>query len=464
MYQYKGFEETIAAIATPAGTGGVAIVRLSGEKSVRILERVFVSDGGKSPSEWVTHVLHYGRITGLGGEAVDDVLAVVMRAPKSYTGEDVVEVHCHGGSTVSKSVLTCCLENGARLALPGEFTKRAFLNGRMDLAQAEAVLDVISARNEAFLRAGRAQLDGILSQELNAAREALMAVYTQIEALINFPEDDTQDRQEEPLAMSLAREAARLEGLLDTAAVGRVMKEGARIVICGRPNVGKSSLLNALLKAPRAIVTDVAGTTRDVLEEQIMLGGIPVNLMDTAGILEPRDKVEAEAVRRTRASLKSADIVLFVLDGSVPLSSEDRMIFDGIRNPHICVVVNKSDMSPAFQDDALQGWNGGRGFLRVSADTGENIPGLEARIRAIVLDGRDIDPHGAVLTNLRHVEALRRALAALQRSGESVVQQYSLEFMVEDIKLAVNELDAITGRNIDADLLEQIFSKFCIGK
>jgi tRNA modification GTPase len=458
MYQYKGFEDTIAAIMTPSGTGGVGIVRLSGADAFVILGRVFVGKKPAASSSWKTFTVHYGWIKTSTGDVLDEALVSVMRAPKSYTCEDVAEISCHGGPAAVRAVLELCLKNGARLAQPGEFTKRAFLNGRIDLAQAEAVLDVISAKTDAALRAGERQLKGELSTELDALRAVLLQVLAGIEAVLNFPEDDTDAGQGEKLRLDIVAARLRLAGLLSTAKSGRILKEGIKVVICGKPNVGKSSLLNALLRAPRAIVTDVAGTTRDVLEEMANIDGIPVNLVDTAGILAPRDKVEEEAVRRSRVSVESADIVLLVLDQSLPLDDADRSIMAEVKNPHIIFVWNKEDL-PSAGNKEME-----RSSVRVSSMTRQGLDELKVMMVRIALDGQGFDGRGLVINDMRHAEALRCAEAALARAEVTAADNKSFEFSAEDIKIAVNELDAITGRNVDDDVLEQIFSKFCIGK
>ncbi len=458
MYQYKGFEDTIAAIITPAGTGGVGIVRLSGADAFAVLARVFTARDGTQPSAWPGFSVHYGRVTTGAGDVVDEALAAVMRAPKSYTREDVAEISCHGGPAAVRAVLELCLENGARLAQPGEYTKRAFLNGRIDLAQAEAVMDVINARTDAALRAGERQLKGELSTELDAVRQALLNALAGIEAVLNFPEDDTDQGQAAALRDDLAAARGRIEALLATAKSGRILKEGIKVVICGKPNVGKSSLLNALLRAPRAIVTDVAGTTRDVLEEAANINGIPVNLVDTAGILAPRDKIEEEAVRRSRAAVESADIVLLVLDGSRPPEAVDRVLAAEIRNPHTIHVRNKADLP------AAEGHGAHARTVNISALTRLGLEELKAAMITLACDGAACDTRGVILNDIRHVDALRRAGEALVRAVDALRDKVPPEFAAEDLKLAVNELDAITGRNVDEDVLERIFSGFCIGK
>jgi tRNA modification GTPase len=454
MYQYKGLEDMIAAIITPVGMGGVGIVRVSGKEAIGILAQIFVSRSKSDPKSWKTFTVHHGWVKTAAGDILDEALVTLMRAPKSYTCEDVVEISCHGGPAAVRAVLELCLTNGARLAQPGEFTKRAFLNGRIDLAQAEGVLDVINARTEAALRASERQLKGDLSVALEGLRQELLVILADIEAVINFPEDDTQGGQNEKLAQHINAVRTRLGELLATAKGGRILKEGIKVVICGKPNVGKSSLLNALLRAPRAIVTDVAGTTRDVLEEMANIDGIPVNLVDTAGILVPRDKVEEEAVRRSQASIESADIVLLVLDASRPLEKTDLELLNMIKNRHLLVVLNKSDLPSKISDECSHP------TVRVSAITRLGLDELKSVMVRMALDGEGFDGRGLVINDMRHAESLRRADEALVRVSKDV----SLEFSAENIKAAVNELDAITGRQVDDDVIDAIFSKFCIGK
>ncbi|MFH0755032.1 MAG: tRNA uridine-5-carboxymethylaminomethyl(34) synthesis GTPase MnmE [Candidatus Omnitrophota bacterium] len=464
MYQYKGLEDTIAAIVTPSGTGGIGVVRLSGRDSLRILEGFFTGHAGVAPGGWGTFTVHHGWIRNPAGDLLDEVLVTLMRAPKSYTCEDVVEISCHGGSAAVRAVLESCLAHGARLAQPGEFTKRAFLNGRIDLAQAEAVLDVINARTQAALRVSERQLKGDFSAELEDLRARLLVVLADIEAVLNFPEDDTQAQQDDKLSRHLLEVRARLALFLATAQSGRVLKEGIKVVICGKPNVGKSSLLNALLRVPRAIVTDVAGTTRDVLEELANIDGVPVNLVDTAGILLPRDKVEEEAVRRSRASVESADIVLLVLDQSQPLQEMDCALLAQMKNPHTIVILNKSDLLENWDTQSLniidQKTLCVPVFVKVSALTRQGLDVLKNEMLKMALGTAGCETGGLVINEMRHVQALQRADEALGRvSGE-----VSLEFAAEDIKMAINELDAITGRYVDDDVIDHIFSNFCIGK
>jgi tRNA modification GTPase len=464
MYQYKGLNDTITAIATPPGWGSIAVVRLSGQGTREVLSRIFRAESGKGVEDWPSFTVRYGWVINASGERVDEVLVALMLAPKSYTCEDMAEISCHGGSVAVKAVLEECLKNGARLAEPGEFTKRAFLNGRIDLAQAEAVLDIVSATSESFLRASTLQLDGHLSTALAVIREELMSVYTAIEARLNFPEDDAQRNEALQAGGGIENALGSIEKLLSTAPAGKVLREGVRAVICGKPNTGKSSLLNAFLRSPRAIVTDVAGTTRDVIEETANIDGIAVNFLDTAGILAPRDKVEEEAVRRSNLSIDAADIVILVLDRSCALEDADRKLMAKIRARNMIVVLNKSDLPAVVTLPAVENLLPGRTILAVSALTGAGLDILEKKIAAHVLQGVKIDTRAVVVSNLRHVEALSRACEALQRAVLSIAERFPLELASEDVKSAVNALDSITGRNVDDDLVEQIFAKFCIGK
>ncbi len=463
MYQYQSSVDTIAAIATATGPGGVAIVRLSGARSIDVAGKIFFARSAGVPGSWKPNVLHYGWVKAASGAVVDEALAVVMRGPHSYTAEDTVEIHTHGGPAAVRATLDLCLANGARLAEPGEFTRRAFINGRLDLAQAEAVLDMVSARTELMLRAANHQLNGDLSRELFSLRDILTTVYAGIEALLNFPEDDTEHGQLARVCRDVASVLTRIETLLSTARGGVILREGVRMVICGKPNVGKSSLLNALLKHERAIVTDVAGTTRDTLEESFNLKGLPVNLVDTAGILTPRDKVEEEAVRRSYGSIASADLVLVVLDRSMPLEEIDRSLLSDSPAGAV-IILNKSDLSPAFTPVDIQMSAPGRTVVEVSAFNRDGVSRLESVLLASVLKGGSLDANGVVLTNVRHIEALRQAAAALQSSQQALNAKAPGEIISDGIKTAINRLDAITGRDIDTDALDRIFSAFCIGK
>ncbi|MCC6758789.1 MAG: tRNA uridine-5-carboxymethylaminomethyl(34) synthesis GTPase MnmE [Candidatus Omnitrophica bacterium] len=455
--------DTIAAIATAIGPGGIGIVRLSGPQSVTIAEQVFLPTAGKKALPFKSHKVYHGHIQHKKN-VIDEVLLTVMRAPKSYTCEDVVEISSHGGLMAVKAVLELVLGLGARLAQPGEFTKRAFLNGRIDLVQAEAVLDIIQAKTQSSLRVSTHQLKGELTVELEKIREDLLGAYVRLEALVNFPEDGIEDRGRNEIAAHLAHAKANIDALLAASEQGRLLREGVKVVLCGRPNVGKSSLLNVLLKQPRAIVSDVAGTTRDTIEESAQIRGIPVQLIDTAGILSPRDTIEEEAVKRSHIHMQSADLVLLTFAASEKLTDEDFKITRSLEGQNILVVVNKSDLPAVLADEDIRRILPGRKIIRVSASQKIAIAELEAAIEANVLHGQNVDTTNILLTNTRHIEALKDAQQDIAGSQEFLRDNLSLEFISENLKEALAALDRITGRDIDADLLESIFSVFCIGK
>ena len=465
MLKLTYIDDTIVAVSTPAGEGGIGIIRLSGKNALAVADKMFVARDKEKPSGFKSFTAHYGDVV-CGGEIIDEALLTLMRAPKSYTREDVVEISVHGGVAAVRTVFKLAVDLGARPAEPGEFTKRAFLNGRIDLTQAEAVLDLIHSRTEAFLRVSAHQLKGELSTELERIREQLMDVYAVIEAVINFPEDDIDTGKQRVLSLrGRMREAQDdIQRLLSSADHGRILKDGIKVVICGRPNVGKSSLLNVLLKQPRSIVTPIAGTTRDTIEETAQIEGIPFQLVDTAGVLEPRDLIEEEAIRRSRLAVRGADLVLLILDASAALSAEDEKLFDLVRGRNLFIVLNKCDLAPGIDEHKIKTAFPGGKIVRVSALNKEGIARLEREIVAQVWHGEVVDTHGILISNARHVRALHDALAAVAQAQETLEKKLSLEFVSEEIKRAVNFLDAITGRYVDNDLLEQIFTRFCIGK
>ena len=457
--------DTIVAISTAAGTGSIGIIRMSGPEALAIADKMFMTKDKKKPSTFKSFTVHYGWVVkGTKGEVIDEALLSIMRGPKSYTKEDIVEISCHGGMVSLRSILMMATELGARLAEPGEFTKRAFLNGRLDLTQAEAVLDIIQAKTSAFLRVSHHQLKGELTKTLEDIREHVMTVYTQLEAIMNFPEDDIDSPAKPEILKRISEAEGQVERLLLSSEQGRILKEGIKIVICGRPNVGKSLLLNVLLKQPRAIVSDIAGTTRDTIEETAQIKGIPFQLIDTAGILKPRDVIEEEAVKRSRLYIAGADLALLVVDMSRELLQEDRDIMESLKDQNVIVLFNKCDLKSKIQEAAVEKILPVKKILRISALEKIGMDQLEEAIVSNVLHGAVVNTDAVLVSNLRHVNALEAAAAALQRGGNIFKQGLSLEFVSEELKIAVNELDRITGRSIDADLLDQIFSSFCIGK
>lgn len=468
MSQLIRINDTIVAMATPPGQGGIGIVRLSGPKALEIVAEMFQSRSGKKLPQLKSHTVHYGWIVqkqeGGATEMIDEVLLTVMRAPRSYTCEDVVEISCHGGMVPLRRILTLAMDWGARLAEPGEFTKRAFLNGRLDLTQAEAVLDIIQAKTDAFLRVSTHQLKGDLSIELEHIRELLMTIYVELEAIVNFPEDDIDPRSRGQILLRMVEAQKRVERLLQSSEQGKLLKEGIKIVLCGKPNVGKSSLLNVLLRQPRAIVTEVAGTTRDTIEETAQIRGIPFQLVDTAGILEPRDLIEEEAIRRSHMSIERADLILLILDASRELSKEDDELYQKIKDRSLLVVINKCDLKSNLDPQVVKKKFNGKRMIHVSALKKMAIEELEEAIVEEIGQGKTVEIPEIVVSNLRHIEALKNCAQALKKAHQTMSEGLSYEFVSEEIKSAVNDLDRITGRHIDSDLLDRIFSQFCIGK
>jgi tRNA modification GTPase len=453
------YTDTIAAIATPVGEGGVGIVRLSGGEALAQLRRIFRPRRGGD--RFRPQQLRYGRIVDRTGAAVDEALAVFFKAPHSYTREDVVEIHCHGGALPLRRTLELALEAGARLAEPGEFTMRAFLNGRIDLAQAEATLDLIQARTQTGLQLALEQLGGRLSREVRMARDQLIGALAYVTALVDFPEDDVPEQEVlQPLRAALAQ----VEQLYRGADQGILYRYGARAALVGRPNAGKSSLLNALLQVERAIVTPVAGTTRDTLEETANLGGVPVVLIDTAGITETSDPVERIGVERSRRALASADVVLLVLDQAAPLSAEDLAIGALTHGRPTILVCNKADL-PALLDPAplIAVHSTLRAQAATSAATGQGLTELGAIVAHTLLGDASLAGE-TLVTNPRHRDALSRSLEHLGSAVAALEHGVPVDLVAVDLTAAVQALGEVTGETVGEDLLATIFSRFCIGK
>ncbi len=453
-------EDTIAAISTPPGEGAIGIVRLSGPDALRIAAAVFHSSSGRDIRTARRRVFH-GEIRA-GEETLDEVLVHVMRAPHSYTCEDVVEINAHGGAGPLQAILELLLETGARLAEPGEFTKRAFLNGRIDLVQAEAVIDRIRAKTRAGLRAAHAAASGALSKSIAGMREPLLQSLARIEAAVDFPEEDLPELVTPAVHAALAETASRMETLLKTSDAGRLYREGASVTIAGRPNVGKSSLFNALLRDARAIVTAQPGTTRDRLEEFITIQGIPVRLSDTAGLRHSDDEAERIGVDIARMALISADIILFVVEATEPATAEDDVLADDLEalEVPIFLVVNKVDLAPA--PDLAHWQNRFSVTCLVSAPSGTGLNELEASLAKQLLDGASLSPSEILINRVHQRDSLRRAHQALTRLLANFGA--SPEFLSIDLRDALNALGEITGETTTEDVLDRIFSSFCIGK
>ncbi len=457
--------DTIVAVSTPLGEGGIGIVRLSGEDSVGVVDKIFTSPKGGIPSAYASHSIHYGHIRNPGsGDLIDEVLVTVMRAPGTYTAEDVVEINCHGGIMPVKKILGLCLTKGARLAEPGEFTKRAFLNGRIDLSQAEAVLDVIRSESEAARKIAARQLSGVFSEEIKGLRDRITDILSDIELTIDFTEEDVLFASVEKMTNDIAVLQQSVRKVIETADRGMMLRRGVRVVICGRPNVGKSSLMNALLKHDRVIVTPVAGTTRDVIEESINISGVIARLVDTAGIIATQDQVELEGVKRSTRELSEADIVIFMVDASRPLSDEDRRIYGMVRDKKTVVVMNKIDLPRmSSEEEALNDLEAGR-VLGISALKRIGLEGIEDAVAEKIFDSDIKIPEGPIVTSERHKEALRSALECIDRGLKVAGKNYSGELLASDLNEALFHLGLITGESAGDDILDRIFSRFCIGK
>lgn len=451
-------DDTIAAISTPAGEGGIGIVRLSGPGAVGIANEIFRSPKGKKPV--ASHRVLYGFIRDPEtGADVDEVLLTVMLAPRTYTREDVVEINCHGGMVPMRRVLELTLRQGARLAEPGEFTKRAFLNGRVDLSQAEAALDLIRARTEAAEKMALEQLRGALSQEVNRLREKLINVCANVEAHLDFPEEEIEPRTLDEITNEVSGAEKRISALSESFNEGRFFREGLKTAIVGRPNVGKSSLLNAMLGSERAIVAEAPGTTRDTIEENLNITGLPLRVVDTAGIREAHGMAEQEGVRRSLQALEDADLVLGVLDGSVPLHEEDHVVLEKLKDKNSIIVVNKKDL---FKGGAPV-WRAEKGSVALSAKTGDGLDDLKRAIYESAVTAGGAGAEGVVVTNLRHKlsldaagEGLRNALASMEREP--------LEITAIELRAALDSLGEIVGAVTTEDILKRIFEDFCIGK
>jgi tRNA modification GTPase len=443
--------DTIAAISTPPGEGAIALVRISGANAIGVADKIF--RGKRSPSQFESHLQHFGEIVDEAGQVIDQAVASVHRAPASYTGEDMVEIGCHGGTLVSAKVLENCLRAGARSGRPGEFTERAFLNGKMDLTQAEAVIDLIRAKTDLALRSATEQLEGVLGTKIRKIRDALVELVAQVEASIDFPEEGIEPEQGEKLFGRLDSIRDEIDGLLATADQGRILREGVRVVIYGATNAGKSSLLNRLLGYERVIVSETHGTTRDTIEETLNLRGIPIRLLDTAGLRRSKSKLERAGIARTEKSMELADLRLHIADRSAPRPPH----FGGrSENGNEIMLLNKCDL-PEHGD-----WKD-LDALRISCQTGEGIAELEKEILAHITQ-HNLRPESAVAINMRHRDCLRRALEACDRARAAMRDGLAPEYVAVDLKGALRAVGEVIGAVDVEQILDSVFGQFCIGK
>lgn len=455
--------ETIAAISTAMTNSGIGIIRISGNEAIDIADEIFISvKKGKKIKNMASHTVHYGNIAD-NGKIIDEVLLIVMKAPNTYTREDVVEINCHGGVFVTKKILELVLKKGARCAEPGEFTRRAFLNGRIDLSQAEAVTDIINAKNTMALDASVSQLRGGISDIIKQQREKIIYHIAFIEAALDDPEHIEIEHYGDELIIIVEEILVTLESLLSTADNGKLISEGIKTVILGKPNAGKSSLLNCLLREERAIVTDVAGTTRDTLEETMSLSEINLNIIDTAGIRETDDIVEKIGVERAKKIAEEADLIIYVVDTSVPLDENDKEIIELISNKKSIVLLNKSDLECIVSVDEIRQLTDTEPIV-ISAKENIGIQNLEERIKEMFYEGIISFNEEVYITNIRHKQLLADAAESLKLVKNSIEQQLSEDFYSIDLMNAYELLGEIIGESVSDDLVNEIFSKFCMGK
>lgn len=460
--------DTIAAIATALSDSGIGIIRISGPEALSIADRVFqTKKGDHLLKDFESHTIHYGFIAD-GEEIIDEVMISVMKAPRSYTKEDTVEINCHGGVLLLKKVLETVLKNGARLAEPGEFTKRAFLNGRIDLSKAEAVMDLIHSKNDFALKSSVRQLRGSVSEEIKDLRAAILYEIAFIESALDDPEHISLEGYQEKLSENVEQLLIRLKKLLDSADDGKMRKEGINTVIVGKPNAGKSSLLNLMAGEEKAIVTDVAGTTRDALEESIRLHGIGLNIIDTAGIRSTEDVVEKIGVEKAKKFAKDADLIVYVVDSSLPLDESDEQIIDLVRNKKTIVLLNKTDLPPVVTMESLQCAFGIENtnicMVRTSTKDHTGIEDFEEAIKDMFYNGKLQTDGEVVITNMRHKEAIQNAYQSLLMVKESLENNMPEDFYSIDLMSAYASLGYIIGEEVGEDLVNEIFSKFCMGK
>lgn len=456
-------EDTIAAIATAPGEGGIGVVRISGEKSKEILEKIFLKKN--SEKDLVPRMMHYGFVrNNFSGELIDEVMTVYFKAPYSYTAEDVVEIQCHGSMVSLRKILSLVLKNGARIAESGEFTKRAFLNGRLDLSQAEAVIDLIRAKSDKSFDVALNQLEGNFSKEIRKIRAELMNSLVNITVNIDYPDEDIEQLTFENLVSDLTSVRAKVEKMLQTSNTGRIMSEGLKISIIGKPNVGKSSLMNALLKETRAIVTSVPGTTRDTIEEMLTIRGIPVKLTDTAGIRQTEDIIEKIGIEKSKEAFNNADLIIFMADRSRVLDEEDFSILSHIGEKKAIVILNKTDLPKAFDETEIEKLLPKAYIIEASVANGEGIEELENVVENLVYGGKVKQSDSIMVTNVRHKNLLEEADSSLADAIEMAKACQPLELLEIDASRAYECLGAIIGEAVEEDIINEVFARFCLGK
>ena len=452
--------DTISAISTAYGEGGIGIVRMSGSRSYEILSDIF-----DNIDKVENRKLTYGHIRDpRDGRTVDEVLVAYMKAPHTYTGEDVVEINCHGSMVALRKILDITLKEGASLAEKGEFTKRAFLNGKIDLSQAEAVIDLIKASSSSGYDVALSQLDGSFGKNISEIRQKLVDILVDITVNIDYPDEDIEEIVYENLRENIFKIKEDIDYLISTSDTGRILKDGIKIAIIGKPNVGKSSLMNRLLMENRAIVTDIPGTTRDVIQENMMIRNIPVILIDTAGIRETDDKIEKIGIEKSKETFNDADLILFLLNSGDVIADEDYNIMNRVTNKNVLVLLNKSDMDRKIETDMIKEILGDKTFLDTSMETGQGVEELKDIIEKMVYKGNLKQDNSLIVTNARHLNLLRDASAFLEDSLKSIESNQPLEFIEIDVKNTYDDLGAILGEEVGDDILNEVFSRFCLGK
>lgn len=457
-------DDVIAAISTPVGTGGIGIVRLSGAESLQVADRVFTSPSGKSVTSFPSHTIHYGHVLGGDGAVIDEVMLTVMRAPKTYTREDIVEINCHGGNVVVGMVLQAVIDAGARLADPGEFTQRAFVNGRIDLSQAEAVMDVIDAKTEAGVSYSLNQLSGGLSKKYQGIDDELLHLLTYIDAALDYPEYDVEEVTENELDQNIHHMIDEIDDLLQSAKVGKVVRDGIDTVILGEPNVGKSSLMNKLLHEEKALVTNIPGTTRDTIEDYLNIGGVPFHIIDTAGIRETDDVIEKMGVERAKQMVNQAELVLYIEDVSRETSNGDQKWMSLLEGKKVLHIYNKSDLIDEDDQASLKDHLSDNQIV-LSVKSEEGLQTLKQKMVEMAVGSDSVvrkdDP---IVSNVRHISLLKQVRQNLESALESMAMGMSVDIVAIDLKDALDNLRKITGQSLGDDIIDQIFANFCLGK
>lgn len=455
-------EDTIAAISTAYGEGGIGIIRISGENALFVLKNIFKPLSGHG--EFSSRKMVYGKVIGENDRIIDEALAVYMKGPKTYTAEDVVEINCHGSMVSLRKTLALALRKGARLAEPGEFTKRAFLNGRLDLSQAEAVMDIIKAKTEKSFDVALSQLEGGISEKVKDIRKELLDILVNITVNIDYPDEDIEELTYEKLKKDIMSIGDMIEKLLSTASAGRMIREGIRIAIVGKPNVGKSSLMNGLLRESRAIVTDIPGTTRDTIEESVSIKNIPVFLIDTAGIRETSDKVEKLGIEKSKEAFNKSDFVIFILDGSEKLTDEDENIIEYLYNRNSLVLINKNDLGQIISKKDIEEKLPKATVVETSLIAGKGIRETEDIIENLVYGGKISQGESVMVNNIRHIELLQKSSDFLNDAYNMAEEEEALDFIEIDIRSAYEALGEIIGETVSDDIINEVFSRFCLGK